>query len=304
MTVTRFPVRFGIQTPQQHGSWQEMVTLWREIDSLGFDSAWVFDHFLPIFSDPTGPCLESWTSLSALAMATKNVRLGVMVTGNTYRHPAVLAKIATTVDIISQGRLILGLGAGWFELEHTTFGIPFPRVGERLQRLDETLTVITRLWTEERVTFSGRYYQLNDALLNPRPVQQPRPLLLVGATGEKVALDIVARRADIWNAFGSPEVFQKKIAILAEHCRKIGRDPDTIEKSVLLQMTMTDDPETKRKVLENEGWGMLVGNPAEIRRQIERYVEVGVTHIIISLSAPYDYEALRRFTAEVMPTFR
>ena len=304
MTVTRFPVRFGIQTPQQNGSWEEMVTLWREVDSLGFDSAWVFDHFLPIFSDPTGPCLEGWTSLSALAMVTRNVRLGVMVTGNTYRHPAVLAKMATTVDIISQGRLILGLGGGWFELEHKTFGMPFPRVGERLQRLDEALTVITRLWTEERVTFAGRYYQLTDALLNPRPVQQPRPSILVGASGEKVALEIVARHADIWNSFGSPEVFQKKIAVLTEHCRKIGRDPNTIEKSVLLQMTLTDDPEIKRKALGDEGWGMLAGSPADIKQQIERYVEVGVTHIIISAYAPYDYAALRRFAAEVMPAFR
>jgi F420-dependent oxidoreductase-like protein len=281
-----------------------MVALWREVDALGFDSAWVFDHFLPIFSDPTGPCLESWTSLSALAMVTQRVRLGVLVTGNTYRHPAVLAKMATTLDIISHGRLILGLGAGWFELEHTTYGLSFPGVRERLQRLEEALTVITRLWTEERVTFAGRYYQLTNAFLNPRPVQQPRPSLLVGASGEKVALDIVARHADIWNSFGSPEVFQRKIAVLTEHCRKVGRDPETIEKSVLLQLTLTDDPETARRVRENESWGMLAGSPAEIRQQIDRYIAVGVTHIIISLSAPYDYAALQRFTTEVLPAFR
>jgi F420-dependent oxidoreductase-like protein len=304
MKVTQYPVRFGIQTPQQHGSWQEMVALWREVDALGFDSAWVFDHFLPIFSDPTGPCLEGWTSLSALAMVTQHVRLGVLVTGNTYRHPAVLAKMATTLDIISQGRLILGLGAGWFELEHTTYGLPFPGVRERLQRLEEALTVITHLWTEQRVTFAGRYYQLTDALLNPRPVQQPHPPLLVGASGEKIALDIVARHADIWNSFGSPEVFQRKIAVLTEHCRKVGRDSETIEKSVLLQMTLTDDPETARRALKDESWGMLAGSAAEIRRQIERYIAVGVTHIIISLSAPYDTTTLRRFAAEVVPAFR
>jgi F420-dependent oxidoreductase-like protein len=197
MAGTRHPVRFGIQTPQQHGSWQDIVALWREVDTLGFDSAWVFDHFLPIFSDPAGPCLEGWTTLSALAMVTQRVRLGVLVTGNTYRHPAVLAKMATTLDIISQGRLILGLGAGWYELEHTTSGLPFPRVGERLQRLDEALTVLKRLWTEERVTFTGRYYQLRDALLNPRPAQQPHPALLVSASGEQVALGIVARQANL-----------------------------------------------------------------------------------------------------------
>ena len=303
ITVAQYPVRFGIQTPQQHGSWQEIVALWREVDTLGFDSAWVFDHFLPIFSDPTGSCLEGWTSLSALAMATQHVRLGVMVTGNTYRHPAVLAKMATTLDIISQGRLILGLGAGWFALEHKTFGIPFPNMRERLQRLDEALTVISRLWTEQRVTFAGHYYQLADALLNPRPVQQPHPPILVGATGERVALDIVARHANIWNGFGSPEVFERKIAVLSEHCRKAGRDPETIEKSALLQMTLTDDPETALRALKDNP-GMLAGNLVEIRQQIERYIAVGVTYIILSLSAPYDYAALRRFATEVVPAFR
>jgi F420-dependent oxidoreductase-like protein len=301
--VAQYPVRFGIQTPQQNGSWAEMLALWREVDTLGFDSAWVFDHFLPIFSDPTGPCLEGWTSLAALAMATQRVRLGVMVTGNTYRHPAVLAKMATTLDIISQGRLILGIGAGWFELEHKTFGIPFPRVGERLRRLDEALTVISRLWTEQRVTFDGHYYQLTDALLNPRPVQQPHPPILVGATGERVALDIVARRANIWNGFGSPEVFAQKIAVLSEHCRKAGRDPEAIEKSALLQMTMTDDPETARRARKDNP-GMLAGNLAEIRQQVERYIAVGVTYIILSLTEPYDYAALRLFATEVVPAFR
>jgi F420-dependent oxidoreductase-like protein len=304
MTVLKHPVRFSVQTPQQHGSWPELIALWQEADTLGFHSAWLFDHFLPIFSDPTGPCLEGWTSLAALAMMTKNVRLGVLVTGNTYRHPAVLAKMATTLDIISQGRLILGLGAGWFELEHITYGLPFPQVRERLQRLDEALTMITRLWAEERVTFTGQYYQLHEAFLNPRPLQQPHPPVLVGASGERVALGIVARHADLWNSFGSPEVFQKKIAVLVEHCRRVGRDPDAVEKSVLLQMTLTDDPEVKRRALENESWGMLAGNPAEIRQQVAAYVAVGVTHLIISLSAPYDYAALRRFAAEVMPAFR
>ena len=234
MAAASHPVRFGIQTPQQNGSWPEMVALWQELDTLGFDSAWVFDHFLPIFSDPTGPCLEGWTALSALAMVTHRVRIGVMVTGNTYRHPAVLAKMATTLDIVSNGRLNLGLGAGWFALEHQTFGLPFPAVGERLQRLDEALTMIRRLWSEDRVTFTGRHYQLHDALLNPRPIQQPHPPVVVGANGEQVALRIVAQHANMWNAFGSPDVFRHKIAILTEHCRKIGRDPDTIEKSVLI----------------------------------------------------------------------
>jgi len=283
MAEAAHPIRFGIQTPQQHSSWQDMLSLWQEVDALGFDTAWVFDHFLPIFSDPTGPCLEGWTALAALAMATKNVRLGVMVTGNTYRHPAVLAKMATTVDIISGGRLILGIGAGWFELEHREYGMPFPQVAERLARLDETLAVLKRLWTEERVTFTGRYYQLNEAVFNPKPVQQPHPPILVGASGERVALGLVARHADMWNSFGTPEVFRHKIARLAEHCQRAGRDPATIEKSVLLSPLFP---------------------LSEARQRIEEYVTVGVTHLIFSVSASADRQLLRRFAQEIIPAFR
>jgi alkanesulfonate monooxygenase SsuD/methylene tetrahydromethanopterin reductase-like flavin-dependent oxidoreductase (luciferase family) len=152
--MTRYPVRFGIQSPQQHGSWPELVALWRDVDTLGFDSAWVFDHFLPIFSDPTGPCLEGWTSLAALAMVTQHMRLGVLVTGN----PTDIRRFGQNGDGESHqsGRLILGLGAGWFELNTPPTG-SFPSVRERLPRLDEALTVITRLWTEDRVTLAGRY---------------------------------------------------------------------------------------------------------------------------------------------------
>ena len=283
MAAVAHPIRFGIQTPQQHRSWPDMLSLWQEVDTLGFDTAWVFDHFLPIFSDPTGPCLEGWTALAALAMATKNVRLGVMVTGNTYRQPAVLAKMATTVDIISGGRLILGIGAGWFELEHREYGMPFPRVAERLVRLDEALEVIKRLWTEERATFTGRYYQLHEAVFNPKPVQRPHPPILVGAGGERVALGIVARHAQMWNTFGTPDVFRHKIARLAVHCQRIGRDPATIEKSVLLSALLP---------------------LSEARQRIEEYVAVGVTHLIFSVSSSADRQPLRRFAQEIIPAFR
>jgi len=278
------PVRFGIQVPQQNGDWNDMLTLWQEADRLGFDTAWVFDHFLPIFSDPTGPCLEGWTALSALAQATHKIRLGVMVTGNTYRHPAVLAKMAATVDIISNGRLIFGIGAGWFELEHQVYDIPFPPIGERLISLDESLTLIKKLWKQETANFTGRHHHLHDAPFEPKPIQQPHPPILVGAAGEKIALGIVARHADMWNTFGSPETFRHKIEVLAEHCAHIGRDPDEIEKSVLISTTFSSDDNT--------------------RQLIEDYIAMGVTHIIFSISSSTDPQLLHHFAQEVMPALR
>ncbi len=279
-----YPVRFGIQTPQQNSNaWPDVLSVWQEVEQLGFDTAWVFDHFLPIFSDPTGPCMEGWTSLAALAMATSQIRLGVMVSGNTYRNPGVLAKIATTVDIISRGRLILGMGGGWFAREHAAFGIPFPGIGERLGRLEESLTVIKQLWSQDTTSYTGRYYQLDDAPFLPKPIQQPHPPILVGASGERVALGIVARHADMWNSFGPPALFRHKIVKLGEHCQRIGRDPDTIEKSVLVT-------------------GMFA--PDEAHEQIADYVDAGVTHIIFSVEAERDREAIRTFARDVMPAFR
>lgn len=283
--MSTYPIRFGVQTPQQHTTWPEILSLWQEIDTLGYDTAWVFDHFLPIFSDPTGPCLEAWTALSALAMATRKVRLGVMVTGNTYRHPAVLAKMATTVDIISGGRLILGIGAGWFEQEHQEYGIPFRTTGGRLRRLEEALEVIKRLWTEEHANFSGRYHELRNASFKPKPVQRPHPPIMIGASGENMALGIVARHAQMWNSFGTPEVFRHKIGRLKDHCERVERNVEEIEKSVLLSGQFP------------------IG---EARRQIDEYAAAGVSHLIFSLSASSkpDREFVRRFAEEVIPAYR
>jgi F420-dependent oxidoreductase-like protein len=280
--MTSFPIRFGIQTPQQHARWEELLALWHDIDNLGYDSAWVFDHFVPIFSDPTGTCLEAWSTLAALAMATRRVRLGVMVTGNTYRHPAVLAKVATTVDIISGGRLIFGVGAGWFELEHREYGIPFHTTGGRLSRLDESLHVIKLLWTQDRANFNGKHFKLTDASFNPKPLQQPHPLILIGASGENIALRIVAQHAQMWNSFGSPDAFRTKIQRLEEHCRRVGRDPATIEKSVLLGETFA---------------------LYDAQRQIDAYAAAGVTHIVFSVG-PADQAWVHSFAEKIIPKYR
>lgn len=313
--MARRPIRFGIQTPPQLTTWESLKRIWQLGERLGFHTAWVFDHFFPIFTAPSGPCLEAWAALSALAAHTERMQVGVLVTGNTYRHPALLANMAVSVDHVSGGRLILGLGAGWFELEHRAYGIPFPPVGERIRRLDESLSLIKLLWTEERATFKGQYYELRDAYCEPKPLQHPHPPIMVGGGGERMTLRVVARHADAWNCFGGPETFRRKIALLEGYCREIGRDPATIEKSVLIQLKfMADQGETDRFLrgfaetrglpLEEARGRFLVGPPEEIQRQIRAYLDAGVTHFILTLFAPYDEDALRRFAADVIPAFR
>jgi F420-dependent oxidoreductase-like protein len=279
--TTTYPIRFGIQTPQQNAAWPQLLELWQEVDALDYDTAWGFDHFLPIFSDPTGPCMEGWTALASLAMATRRVRLGLMVTGNTYRHPAILAKMAATVDIISGGRLIFGIGAGWYELEHRQYGVPFPAIAGRLSRLDETIELIKLLWTQEHANFNGRHFKLDNASFNPKPLQRPHPPILIGASGERVALRIVARHAQMWNSFGTPEVFRQKITHLEEHCRRIGRDPATIEKSVLTTPLALD----------------------EARQLVDAYIAAGVTHIVFSIG-PADRAWLHGFAERIIPHYR
>lgn len=282
-------LRFGVQTPPQHVSYADIVQTWKEADELGFDSAFVFDHFIPIYSDPNGPCLEGWTLLAALAAQTKQVKVGVLVTGNTYRNPAVLAKMAATVDHISNGRLILGLGAAWFELEHTAYGIPFYTPGERARRLGEAVEVIKLLFTQHKSTFDGKYYQLKDALCEPKPLQKPYPPLLIGGMGPKLIQPLVARQADIWHFFvrdGDPQETKKICENFDALCRKVGRDPTQVEKSISLRPPQ------------------LTGTTEEVRGRVQALADAGVHHFILSFPAPYDRQLLRRFAKEIMPAFR
>jgi F420-dependent oxidoreductase-like protein len=309
------PIRFGIQTTPQNTTWAELRETWKLIDELGYDTAWTFDHFFPILSDPSGPCFEGWTLLTALLAETSRVRGGVLVTGNTYRHPAVLAKMGATLDHTSQGRLVMGLGAGWFELEHAAYGIPFYTTAERIHRLDEAAEIVKRLWTEKQVTCAGRYYQLKDASCEPKPAQQPRPPLMIGGAGERLMLRVIAKHADIWNTFGPPPLFEHKIGVLGEHCQAVGRNCDEIEISWAGTAQLTEEPAEKEAVVRRTAEmfgappaeiepGLLVGSAAEVRERIRRFVEVGVTHFILIASAPFNHRSLRRFAEEVIPTFR
>ncbi|MFQ5913432.1 MAG: LLM class F420-dependent oxidoreductase [Nitrospinota bacterium] len=312
--ASRIP-RFGVQIPQQDVPYSKLLEFAREAEDLGYDTAWVFDHFFPIVGSPEGPCLEGWSVLSALAALTKRIRLGVLVTGNTYRHPSALAQMGATVDIISGGRLEFGLGAAWFGLEHQALGIPFPSTRERLERLEEALQLIRLLWTRDKVDFNGKHYQLRGALCNPKPVQKPHPPIMVGGGGERRTLRTVARHANLWNAFGLPETFRRKIAVLREHCEAEGRNPDDIEKSVLVMSHMSDDPRALEKGVketakrlgraeEEVRKGMLLGDADAVAKRVREYHDAGVTHIILCLLPLFDLPSLRRFAKEVIPKFR
>jgi F420-dependent oxidoreductase-like protein len=230
----------GIKLSPQNCTIGDLRAVWRIADEAGFDHLWAFDHFNPIFADARGDVFEGMTLLAAMAEATSRVRIGLMVTGNTYRHPGVLAKMATTIDHLSNGRLEFGLGASGAEAEHTMLGIPFPTAGERIRRLGEALTVCRMLWTEERSSFDGRYYTLTDAVSNPKPLQRPHPPIWIGGGGEQLTLRVVAEHADVWNVIGSVDDVARNGSVLDQHCAEVGRDPTTIKRSVQPRLDPTD----------------------------------------------------------------
>ena len=227
-------MRFAIKTAPQHTTWQEMLAVWQAADEIDlFESAWNFDHFYPTVAPTSGNCLEGWTTLTALAQATRRLRIGCMVLGIVYRHPAVLANMASTLDIVSGGRLVLGIGAAWNTEECDAYGIELGSLTERFDRFEEACEVIHKLFTEERSTFTGRYFTLADAFNNPKGLQVPHPPICIGGAGEKRTLPLVARYADHWDFPGSDtERFAAKRAILQEKCEEIGRDPNEITTSM------------------------------------------------------------------------
>ena len=231
-------MRFGFKTSPQETTWEDMLAVWRAADDIElYESGWTFDHFYPIFSDSTGPCLEGWVTMTALAQATQRVRLGCLVTGIVYRHPAVLANMAATLDIISGGRLELGIGAAWNEEECNAYGIELGSLKERFDRFDEACEVIVSLLTNTTSTFDGRYFQLRDARCEPKPIQQPHPPICIGGGGEKRTLRAVARYAQHWNVpGGTVEDFVRKQDVLYGHCADIGRDPREIMTSTHLRL--------------------------------------------------------------------
>jgi alkanesulfonate monooxygenase SsuD/methylene tetrahydromethanopterin reductase-like flavin-dependent oxidoreductase (luciferase family) len=232
--------------------------IWTAADEGGFDSCWAFDHFVPMGRVRSGDIFEAWTLLAAMAQATTRVRIGTLVTGNIYRHPGILAKMAATVDHVSGGRLIMGLGAGGDPYADPMLGLPSYPVRERIERLDEACQVLNLLWTAETATFTGKYYQLEDAVSDPKPVQRPRPPLWIGSSGERYGLRVVAEQADVWmNASLRPDdldELRRLSRVLDRHCRDVGRDPATIRRAVQFRLP-DDDDETMRAVERYLGAG-------------------------------------------------
>jgi len=311
-------MRFGVFTSLMGQTWPGVLELWQHLESTGWDTACVSDHFMPNTREREGAVLEAWSTLSALAAVVPRMRIGTIVLGNTYRHPSVVAKMAAQVDIISGGRLLFGIGAAWQRNEHEAYGIPFYTMRERLERLDEACTVFRLLWTERRSNFDGRYYQLADAPLDPKPVQKPHPELMIGGGGERVTLRIAAKHADHWNVWGGPRVLARKSAVLEEHCSKLGRDSNSINRSVNMALLITNSKADIDRLAETIAARLgshaadardtcLAGTPDQIREQLRRLQSAGATTLFIpTMFRPLDElrRDMNRFIAEIAPDFR
>jgi F420-dependent oxidoreductase-like protein len=243
------PVRIGLKYVQMNTTAAALREVWEVADQSGFDHLWVFDHLLPLTTSATGwyrsdgddPIFEGWTTLACMAALTRRVRVGVNVTGNLYRHPGVLAKMAATVDHFSGGRLEMGMGAAHAEREFISLGMPFPPIGERLARLAEAIEVMKLLWTEDVAEYSGAYYRLSGAVCAPKPLQKPYPPIWIGGRGERKTLRIVAQHADVWNIVGgAPEEAERLSRVLDEHCEAVGRDPASVRRSVGIRFDRAD----------------------------------------------------------------
>lgn len=290
-------LRFGIHTGQQYCDFHELLALWQRAEELGYDWASVFDHFIPIFANPEGPCYEGLTALAALAAGTKRMTCGIIVTGVTYRNPVLLAKSAVTIDHISGGRMELGLGAAWHDIEHEQYGFDFPSVGTRMDMLEEACSILQALFKKERPTVQGKHFQIKDAYFLPKPKQKTIPLW-IGGGGEKRTLRAVARYADGWNYFmTTPEEYRHKLHILHQHCQAEDRDPSTIRQGMIV-----------RAILDREAQApdekTLVCSSQELVDKLTPYRDMGVQDFLLLSRPPADDTTLTAFINKVAPALR
>jgi F420-dependent oxidoreductase-like protein len=299
--------RFGLQIPgfnfPDGDMFENVAALAVTAEESGFDSVWVMDHFwqLPPFGGPDQPIMEAYTLLGALAARTSRVELGTLVTGVTYRNPAMLAKMVTTLDVISGGRAIAGIGAAWYEEEHVAFGFDYPSDRERLARLGEALQILKAMFTEKAPSFDGTYYRIQDTKNLPAPLRPGGPPIMVGGSGEKVTLRLVAEHADMSNIFGSPDAIRHKIGVLRDHCAAVGRDPAEITTSCLDTLVLVDSAEEADAVaaLLNDAIGpdfrerTIVGDADGVVEQVSALIDAGLDMIIVNMPTA-DAAAVRR----------
>jgi F420-dependent oxidoreductase-like protein len=297
-------LRFGAQLWAQATDWAGFRDHVVAAEKAGWDDAWTWDHLLAIQGPWEQPIFEGWTALAGLAGVTSRIRLGLLVGANTFRQPGLTAKLATTLDHISDGRAVLGIGGAWFEREHDAFGIDFGTgFGERLDRLDESVAILRRLLDGERFSFEGTFYTLRDALCEPRPVQAHLPIL-IGGSGPKKTLRTVALRGDAWNTSGTVEEVSKHLAILGEHCAAVGRDLAEIELTISFPIIIRATEEAGRAriaelcrhngIPEIKDVPNLVGPPEAIAAELRPYIDLGFRHIMVRMPAPYDRETIDR----------
>jgi len=308
-------IKLGILLWSQAATWPEMLDAARRVDRLGYDSLWTWDHLYAIFGDPYQPIFEGYATLAAWAMATQRVRLGLLVGANTFRNPGLVAKMIATIDHVSGGRAIMGLGGAWFELEHRAHGIDFGTgFGQRLDWLDEAVWAIRQLLDGEVVRSSpGSHYGFDHLRHAPRPVQAHLPIM-VGGTGERKTLRTVAKYADQWNAMGTVETLRRKVDVLREHCAAVGREAAEIEFTLGVKLTIRNTEAEAVQVWEaamahnrtpmadvTDDVTFLNGSPEQIAERLRPYVQLGFRTIISEQPAPYDVETLERFVGEVKP---
>ena len=302
-------IRFGFSMWAQATTWAEILATAQHCDAAGFDHVWVYDHLLGIVGDPQQPNLEGWTTLAGLAAATTRTRLGLLVGSNTYRNPGLVAKMVTTIDHISGGRAILGIGSGWAEREHQAYGFAFGSgFGERLRWLDEASGVMRRLLHGETVSHHSETYAFDGLALSPAPIQARLPIMIGGA-GEQKTLRIIARDADMWNLWAEPADLRRKDEILVRYCEEIGRDPSEIERTLTTKIIIRDSVDEARRVWERQKANIgapadwkgthWLGTPEQIAERLAEYVAIGVRTFIPEGPAPYDLETASRLIDQV-----
>lgn len=308
-------LHFGIQTAQEGTTFDALAAHWKVADDLGFDSIWLDDHFYSVVRPRSESQMDGWMLLAALAPQTERIRMGLLVTCNSYRNPALLAKMAATVDNISHGRLIHGIGCGWFEAEYTGYGYEFPPVGKRLAQLDESIRLQKLLWETGKASFEGEFYSLQDAWAEPRPVQQPHPPILIGGGGEKVLLKLVARHAAMWNCTGTVDELRHKVGVLRKHCEAEGTDFDAIDKTWFGNIVIDADAARAEARLERmaKAWGStpeqmkkttLSGTPEAVIDRMHEYLDAGLTGFIGMFGRVEDHRATQLIGEKVLPKFR